>query len=294
MKKMTLIVIIAAILVALVLADSKYTVQDKELIQKTLKFQDPSKPGELSLDNVFGSIKVEAVDVGPVELTAHKTIRANSGDKVQQAKTEVKLDIAEKANVIDIYVDGPFRCQCEGGRGIKWRDVGYEVQYDFVLKVPRRTHLTLKTVNDGDIFVKGVEGDFDLNNVNGKVELADMAGSGEAHTVNGEVKATFVKNPASNCEFITVNGDVELAFREGLSADLNLKTFNGEAFSDFDTKPLPSQASDTPEKKEGKFVYHQDRFTRVRAGKGGPVVSCDTLNGDILIKRYKASSRPKP
>jgi DUF4097 and DUF4098 domain-containing protein YvlB len=288
MKKMTLIVIIAALLVALVLADSKYTVQDKELIQKTLKFQDPSKPGELSLDNVFGSIKVEAADIGQVELTAHKTIRAKSKDALQQAKTEVKLDLTEKANAIDIYVDGPFRCQSEGRRGLKWRDVGYEVQYDFVLKVPRRTRLTLKTVNDGDIFVKGVEGDFDINNVNGKVELADMAGSGQARTVNGEVKAAFVKNPVADCAFETINGDVELAFREGLSADLKLKTFNGEAFSDFDTKQLPGEAA-ASEKKEGKFVYHQDRFTRVRAGKGGPVVSCDTLNGDILIKKYKAS-----
>lgn len=263
MKKMTLIVVIVALLVALVLADSKYTVQDKESVYKTLKFQDASKPGELSLDNVFGSIRVEAADVGQVELTAHKTIRAKSADKVLQAKTEVKLDLTEKANAIDIYVDGPFRCQGEGGHGIKWRDVGYEVQYDFVLKVPRRTRLTLKTVNDGDIFVKGVEGDF-------------------------EVKAAFVKNPTADCAFGTINGDVELAFREGLSADLKLKTFNGEAFSDFDTKQLPGEAG-ASEKKEGKFVYHQDRFTRVRAGKGGPVVSCDTLNGDILIKKYKAS-----
>lgn len=288
MKRITLVAIIAALLVTLLLADSNYPVQDKELIQKTLKVQDASKPVDLSLDNVFGSIKIEAADINQVELAAQRTIRAKSADKVKQAKTEVKLDLTEKANTVDIYVDGPFRCQCEDGRGFKWRDVGYEVQYDFVLKVPRRTRLVLKTVNDGEILVKGVEGDFDISNVNGKVELMDMAGSGDAHTVNGGVKAAFVRNPAGNCEFKTINGDLELAFREGLAADLTLKTFNGEAYSDFETKQLPGKDGAT-EKKEGKFVYHQDRFTRVRAGKGGPTVSCDTFNGDIFIKKYKAN-----
>lgn len=287
MKRCVLIVLILAFTAGWSLAESKYTVQDKELIQKTLKFQDASKPGELSLDNVFGSIRIEGTEGAQVELTANKTIKATTKDKVQQAKDEVKLDIKEKGNAIDIYVDGPFRCQCRDGRGYKWRDPGYEVQYDFVLKVPRRTRLVLNTVNDGDILVKGVEGRFEVSNVNGKVELADMSGSGRAGTVNGGLKVTFLKNPSDDCSFSTINGEVELALREGLSAEFNLKTMNGEAFSDFETLSLPARAGKA-EKHEGKFVYHHDQSTRVRAGKGGPVLTCDTLNGNIYLRKYKA------
>jgi len=287
MKRCLLLVLILAFAVCWALAESKYTVQDKELIQKTLKFQDALKPGELSLDNVFGSIRVEGTDGAQVELTANKTIRAKSKEKVQQAKEEVKLDIKEKGNAIDIYVDGPFRCQCQDGRGYKRRDLGYEVQYDFVLKVPRRTRLALYTVNDGDILVKGIEGQFEVRNVNGKVELADMSGSGQAGTINGGLKASFLKNPSADCSFSTINGEVELALREGLSADFKLKTMNGEAFSDFETLPLPAQAGKA-EKHEGKFVYHHSQSTKVRAGKGGPVLTCDTLNGNIFLRKYKA------
>ena len=286
MKKASVCIVITALLAVWGWADSKYPIEEKEVVQKTLKFQDASKPGRLRLDNVFGSIKVEAVNGGPVELTAHKTIRAESKDKIRQAKDEVKLDLVENADSIEIYVDGPFRCQCpDGSRGIKSRDMGYEVRYDFVLKVPRRTSVILKTVNDGDIIVTGIEGMFEVGNVNGRVELEGMAGSGEARTVNGGVKVGFTSNPKADCTFTTVNGDVELEFRETPAADFKLKTFNGKAYSDFETKTLPTEAPQVQEKKEGRFRYHSERFTHVRAGKGGPVLYCDTLNGDILIKK---------
>jgi len=265
-------------------AEDKYKFEEKEEIRKTLKFQDPAKPKSLQVDNVFGSIDVQGSGGDEVELIAHKTIRAKSQDKIQKAKQDVKLDITQDGGALEVYVDGPFRCQTEDGKGINWRDPGYEVHYDFVLKVPRKTALTLKTVTGGDITVKSVEGDFDVSNVNGKVVMEGVAGSGEAHTVNGKVKVGFSKNPGANCSFRTVNGDLDLAFRDGLSADFKMKTFNGEAFSDFEVKSLPSPA-EAKESKAGRFVYKRRGFSRVRIGSGGPEITCDTLNGDILIKK---------
>jgi len=280
-------VLIIILLAALAFSETVYKFEEKEQIQKTLKFQDPAKPKALQLDNVFGRIDVQGYDGSQVELVAQKTIKAKTQDKIQKAKEEVKLDIKENGGTIDIYVDGPFRCQCENGKGLKWRDWGYEVHYDFVLKVPRQTALTLKTVNHGDIAVKGVDGAFDIHNVNGKIEMEGVAGSGEARTVNGRVKAGFSRNPDAGCSFRTVNGDVELSFREGLSADVKMKTFNGEAFSDFEVKALPASAEvkQNQETNKTRFVYKRDRFTQVRIGKGGPAIECETLNGDILIKK---------
>ncbi len=262
----------------------KYKFEEKDEIRQTLKFQDPAKPKALQVDNVFGSIDVQAYDGSEVELVAHKTIRAKTQDRIEKAKTDVKLDIKADGGDIDIYVDGPFRCQTEDCRGIRWRDRGYEVHYDFVLKVPRKTALTLKTVTGGDITVKGVEADFDVSNVNGRVIMDGVAGAGEAHTVNGEVKVGFSRNPGADCSFRTVNGDVALSFRDGLSADFKMKTFNGEAYSDFEVKTLPSPPA-VKESQNGKFVYKKDKFSKVRVGKGGPEITCDTLNGHILIKK---------
>lgn len=262
----------------------KYKVEDKDRIEQTLAFKDAAAPREVKIDNVFGAIEVRGADRADVALVAAKTIRAVDTDAVRRAKDEVKLDIRTQGGTIDVYVDGPFRCQTRDCPGIKDRDFGYEVHYDFVLTVPRGTALALKTVTGGDVTVGGVGGRFDVSNVNGKILLEDVDGGGEAHTVNGPVRVAFARNPKSDCVFRTINGDVDLSFRDGLSADLKMKTMNGEAFSDFDVKSFPAPAS-APESKNGKLVYRRGAFSHVRVGGGGPEITCDTLNGDILIRK---------
>jgi len=287
-KKIPALLVAGALAVGLTASQRKsepsYPSIKKEEIRQTLKFPDPGHPGALIVDNVFGKIEVRAADRTDVELVAYKTIKAKNPDKITLAEAEVKLDLKPRGADIEVYVDGPFRCQTQDCRGLKWRDWGYEVQYDFVLSVPRRTDLTLKTVNEGDITVHSVEGAFDVTNVNGKVVLESITGSGRAHTVNGEVRASFVRNPAAPCSFETINGDVALFFRDGLAADFRLKTMNGEAYSDFSSTPLPPEAA-REEKRNNTTIYRRGGFTGARVGKNGPEIRCDTMNGDILIKK---------
>ncbi|MGZ7046268.1 MAG: DUF4097 family beta strand repeat-containing protein [Candidatus Aminicenantales bacterium] len=265
-----------------------YPVQKKEEIQKTLKFADPSKPAEVVIDNVFGPIKVEGYAGPDVLLVAHKTIYAKTEDKATLAAQEVKLDITEKTGTIDIYVDGPFRDNERSGRRVhSWRDPGYEVHYAFELKVPVKTNLAVSTVTGGDVEITGVEGEFDVHNVNGKVRMSGIAGSGEAQTVNGELRVGFRAVPNGRCAFKTINGDLVLTLPPDASADFRLKTFNGEAYSDFPVTALPAKAPARDETK-GKFIYKSDRSFGVRAGKGGPEIALDTMNGDILIKKRTA------
>lgn len=265
---------------------AEYKLQEKDEIRRSLPFADPSRPMTLSVDDVWGGIDVQAADVSAVELVARRTIRAKSAETIARAKDEVSLKIEPRGNAIDLYVDGPFRCQVGDCRGIRRRDPGYEVAYDFVLQVPRLTRLTLKTVMGGDIAVRGVEGDFDVSNVNGGVSLSGLAGAGRAETVNGGVSAGFRRAPAGACAFKTINGQVELSFPDGLGADLRLKTMNGEAFSDFETTRLPSEAP-RRESRDGKYVYAHGGFTGLRIGRGGPEIRCETLNGDILVSKNK-------
>ena len=291
MKKTALFVLLAAAGLAAFAAghpssDRSYKFEEKEDIRKTLPLADPSKPLVLTVDTVFGGIDVQAADVKSVELSAHKTIKARSADKIARAKAEVELKITQTGNDVEFYVDGPFRCKVNGCDGIKDRDLGYEVAYDFILRVPRRTALTAKTVTDGDILVRGVEGDFRVSNVNGKITLDRLAGSGDAHTVNGPVQATFTRNPSAACSFKTINGAVNLSFPGGLDGDFAMKTMNGEAYSDFPSVVLPAESA-AREVENGKTIYRRGGYTRIRIGKGGPEFRCETLNGDILISKNK-------
>lgn len=257
--------------------------EKKEEVRKTLTFQDSSRSNDLQVDNIWGSIEVTGIDGDHVELVAHKTIKARTEGGIQKAEEEVKLDITEEKNIIDIYVDGPFR---EHNKGRERRyDPGYEVHYDFEIKVPQKTNIFIKTVTDGDIKVTGVEGEFEVRNVNGKITLDNISGSGMAHTVNGEVKVSFTRNPESDCSFKTINGDIEVAFAQNLSADFRLKSDFGDAYSDFPVSYLPASSIATTERKNGKFIYKSNRFIDVRIGSGGPEIKMDTLNGDILINK---------
>ncbi len=282
MKKITWAVLITVILtLTFVFGDDKMKVEEKETIQKTLTFQDPKKPKEVIVDNIFGAIEVEGYSGQEVKLTAHKTIKARTKDKILKARQEVTLDITEDGNTIDLYVNGPFRCQ---NRKRGWRDPGYRVHYDFRLMVPHKTDMVLKTVTDGDILVTDIQGDFDINNVNGKIEMSGMAGSGRAHTVNGRVRIQFNKNPGTDCSFKTINGDIDIDFTKGLSADFRLKTFNGDAYSDFPIDYLQARSAEKG-RKDGKYIFKSDRFIGVRIDKGGPEIKMDTLNGDLLINK---------
>jgi hypothetical protein len=250
-----------------------FDTQERETIRQTY----PAAT-RLEVDNVFGSIHVVGYSGSQIQMTAEKTIEAESQDRLDAAKREVKLDISQTGDELRIYVDGPFRRHDAGHRG-------YQVNYDFELKVPSATAVRLATVNHGRIRLESTSSSFELSNVNGEIELAEVGGSGDAHTVNGKVSAVFTQNPAGNTSFKTINGSIEASFRPNLSADVRVKTFNGGAYTDFDATMLP-HAQPAADTSHGRFVYRADKTTALRIGAGGPELKFETLNGEIrIIKR---------
>jgi len=251
----------------------------KETIRKTF----PSA-ARIDVENVNGYIRVNGYNGSDIQLLAEKIIRADSAERLEVAKREVTLDMSQSGDTLTVFVDGPFRCHCEDNRnGIRDHGrPGYRVTYNFELKVPAATFLRLSTVNGGDIRVENTTGDFDLSNVNDSIEMKEVTGSGQAHTVNGKISALFAKNPAGKSSFRTVNGAIETSFRPNLSADIWVKTFNGGAYTDFTVTTLPRVAVE-PERRNGKFVYRSDIMAAMRVGNGGPEFKYETLNGNVRI-----------
>jgi hypothetical protein len=258
-------------------------VERTDEITRTLRFGDTDGDRRLIVDNLFGSIEVKGYDGDEVRVSVHRTIIARSDEKLAEAEEEVTLEIYEEDDVIELYVDGPFREK--RSRNFNWRGhkrEGYKVIYEFEVEVPRDCDVELSTVDEGDVIVESVDGDFDVHNVNGGIEMSGIGGAGEVYAVNGKVTLEFDKNPTGDCSFGTINGDVRMYFQPGLSADFYMKTMNGEAFTDFEVTSIPGRtiASNT---RNGKSVYKVSRMSGVRAGKGGPSIELNTLNGDMFI-----------
>jgi DUF4097 and DUF4098 domain-containing protein YvlB len=229
---------------------------------------------DLIVDNVTGSIEVTASTGGSVEVDVEKSLRASSQDRLSLAKREVSLNVTQEGGLLRLLVDGPFRNH--GGEA-------YDFTYDFKIKVPRNISLDLRTVNKSHILVEGTSGDFKISNVNGGIDMRDVEGSGSVHTVNGPVKVAFARNPTGATSFKSVNGALDVSFRPGLAADVKMKTMNGGMYTDFPVTTLPV-SSTPPERRNGMLVFKSNRMTGVRIGAGGPELSFETLNGDVLLK----------
>lgn len=263
---------------ALVHAESNKT----EKITESHHFADPRAENRLIVDSVWGDIEVRGYEGDEVLVKVVKTISAGSEEDIAEIDEEVRLEITKEDDLLELYVDGPFRDRNDRSRSRRWRD-NYEARFDFEIQVPRGTDVELSTVNDSRIIVKGVSGDYDIHNVNGGIAMESMAGSGDVYSVNGDVTVDFDKNPSQNSRFGSLNGEVRLSFLPGLSADFYLKTFNGEIFSDFPVTYLPLRAEAHSEKSKGQYVYKVNRKTAVRAGNGGPEIELDGFNGDMFI-----------
>jgi hypothetical protein len=283
MKRAWGVLMIATGLLALA-AVSAAEVEKTETIEKTLSL--PEVAGaRVIVDNVWGSITVEGHAGNRVEMTAQRTVRADSDRDLRRAEEEVHLDIREEDGGVEFYVDGPFRSRDRDRKRHGCCDRRYVVIYEFTLRVPRWAALELYTVNDGQIDVRGVTGDFTVNNVNGGIEMSGLEGSGEAYAVNGDVTLRFERNPAKDCRFGSLNGELRLYMKRDLSADFHLKTFNGEVFTDFPVEDLPLVRSTEETKKGNKRCRTVNLRSAVRVGSGGPVIELDGFNGDMFVLR---------
>jgi len=256
-------------------------------VTRTLSF---AAGGGRALDvrNINGFIHVEATNDSTVQMSIRKVIRAETRDDLAAAQRDVRLDFRDGAARIEAIVTDHRGHVCGeewNDRGERWDRVRYSVKFDFTIRVPRDVALRLCTVNSGDVIVNGTRGDFDVANVNGNIDMRDVAGSGRAHTVNGPVSVTFTANPKQPSSFKTVNGNVDVSFPVGLAADLSMKTFNGGLFTDFDVQPLAGTVAAAGERRNGRFVYRANEFTRVRVGNGGPEIAFETLNGNVRARR---------
>lgn len=256
--------------------DWKY--QDEESIKRS--FDVPGAGRKLLVDNISGFIHVTGYDGRQVQVSVQKHNTGRSPEALQEAKRDVKLDMSQQGNFVRLYVDGPFR----SGNGTNYRGdeyYGYRVEFDYEIQVPRDTVLTLKNINK-EIVVKQTTGDYEIHGLNGGIEMDGVAGSGTVRTLNGKMKVSFDRNPERASEFHTLNGAIDVYFREPLNADLHFKTLNGGVYADFDVSPLPT-VGQVSEQRNGRFYYRSNRNGSARAGKGGPALTFDGLNGAIRL-----------
>ena len=246
---------------------------DGESTKVSVPLHDPSRPATVRVHLLSGSISVRGADVREVQIETGMPM-AGKGEPAPPGMHRIGgsrggLDAVESDNVVTI------------------RGTGLMTAKSITLVVPRRTSLQLKTLGQGNISVEGVEGEADVNDLNGNIELVNISGAVVAHALNGTIKAVVSGVDASKpMSFSTMNGNIDVTLPSATRANVRMKTDNGEIFSDFDVK-MQAEASAASEGrgKDGMSRVSLERPVRGTLNGGGPEYQFTSFNGQIYLRK---------
>lgn len=242
----------------------------------------------LYIYNIDGFIKIEGYDGNSVILEMDKTIIADSEEKLNKGVKEFRLGYDQLSDTILVYIASPYDSRPRR----KWHfnddeeNRGYDCSVSFTVKVPRAMNLHVSTVNNGEVIINNVSGSIHASNVNDKITIKNAAQKTTAHTVNGDVTVSYIRNPDEESSFQTINGDINISLKPGLSADMQFKSMNGEMFTDFqDIQKLPATVTKEKTDRNAGTVFKLNSATSIRFGKGGVPYRLETLNGNVYIRK---------
>ncbi len=240
----------------------------------SIPLSNPSAAGKLIVNQLSGSIDVVAYNGNEVVIKASfknkkehygKEHKRDGMKKIQNSSLDISAE--EKNNVVRVINE-------------QWNKVT-----NLEIKVPKNFSLKLSTVNDGNIYVEGVNGEMEISNVNGEITLKSVSGSASMDTVNGDIKADFNSiSSDANMAFSSLNGDLHITFPNSLKADVKAKSDMGDIYTDFDMQVSANKAEVNKNNSSGTYKVKIEQWVRGTINGGGPEMLFKTFNGDILIK----------
>ena len=238
----------------------------------------PDKPATVELSLVNGCATVEAYPGKEVIVLA----------ETPEAAAETGRDGAPKAaagmrrlpnSSLGLTVE-------EESNEVRIQSSSWHREANLRLQVPVHTSLRLSCVNDGDILVRGVEGEHELQNVNGAIEITDVRGSVVASTTNGDVKVVLTHVDAGKAmAFSSFNGDVDITLPAAAKANVRLRSDQGEIFSDFDVAIDQTPPQVREERSGNRYRIEIEQELRGSIGGGGPEFHFKTFNGNIYLRK---------
>lgn len=287
------------LILGLILGPAAFGQTFTEKISKELTFEKKSPANTLIIANVNGSIDVSGYNGDKVLVEVTRFVHGKTDARLEKGKTEVQLATLDLADTLVLYVrDGCMRFERNAGRNHRnngssgWSyqstsdcDLTYDYRMDFKVKIPFAVHLSVSTINNGDVRVENVQGIVNAHNINGSVSLTNIQKEAEARTINGDVDVVYARNPDKPCTFYTLNGDINALFQPGLSANLSFESFNGDLFTNINhLETLPAEVQ---KQTHGEGIRYKIGGNRYVIGKGGALLEFETFNGNVYVKEKK-------
>jgi hypothetical protein len=264
---------------------------------------DPSKPAFVKAGIHIGSITVTGYNGKNIIVEARVVERSELTERQLRKKRELR-EAKERFEAAKQKEKHKKEKKTKGMYKIQSRVIGLSIEEEnnevyvktswlnqnikLDIKVPHKTSLKLKVLNDGYIKVENVEGEMDVNHLNGPLTLLNVSGTVIAHSMNGAVTVVFDKvNLKKPMSFSTFNGDIDVTFPKDAKFNVKMNTRQGEIYSDFKLDIQAPATSPKGERKNGKYRIKFDNTINGRLNGGGEEVLFKTYNGNIYIREKK-------
>jgi Toastrack DUF4097 len=212
-----------------------------------------------------GGVAVRGWDRSDTRVRARITVYDDSREAAERLAKEIRITTTGGR----IRADGPERDRDRRRRDRwdddRWWNVSYELQ------VPRKADLSVDATNGG-INIEDLRGRIDAHTVNGGIQLNDVGGDIRGETVNGglHVELAGERYDGPGLDLKTVNGGVTLRVPSNFSGELDARTANGGISVDF---PITVSG-----------LINRRQLTAT-LGSGGPRLRLSAVNGGITIAR---------
>ncbi len=232
---------------------------------------------ELKVTNDFGDIKLLPTDAKNIRIEAEVNVKCNDEAKAREyAKDAVEI---KEGDITEISPKSP----------VNWNKDDYsKAQIDFVIYVPKQVNVNT-AASFGDIDAEGINGKCILENKNGEITAADIAGDvdidnsfGDIEVGNIEGKADITnKNGAISVSKISGSAVLESHFGDieavNIGGDLKISNNNGRIV-----------ASDVKGKADLVNAFGDINLDRINGGvtvenKNG-MIEAEQITGDAQIK----------
>ncbi len=223
-----------------------------------------SPNGRIEIENINGSITVEAWDNPQIKLEYVKT--ADSRERLESLN--VKIEAGQDSFKV--------KTDYEKQNGVSWNRGKSSVEYR--LTVPRTAILDEIVSVNGNIKISDMTNSVEATAVNGNILAKNLSGELEISTVNGTVNVELTQlKSGSQVDLSTVNGTVNLFLPSIVDADFTGSTVNGSIKTDFDLTVKKSK-------------YGSGSSLNGKLGNGSSSVKLSSVNGTIAIKQGNSNN----
>jgi DUF4097 and DUF4098 domain-containing protein YvlB len=215
--------------------------------------------GALTIENTNGRIIVRPGSGNTVEVVATRIAKAGSDEAAKKLLADTRIEETVSESSVKL-----------SSRTARMNFGGTQYTVDYEVRAPIGIALTLSATN-GEIDVADWEGRVEMSATNGSLEGTGLKGEVEASTTNGRIDIKLAQLNERGVKVETTNGEVQVQVPKDAKGRILARVTNGSISVDgLDAQPSSSNT--------------RRRYEADLKGGGGPTVTIETTNGDINVR----------